>query len=287
MSGEKVSVVLPVFNEEGAVVSVVSGVKAVMDKTGRDYEIIVVDDCSTDKTAAILKGLPVRVITHEANRGVGAARKTGIRAASGSIIVMIDTDGTYPADSIPQLLAYLPEYDHVVGARTSERGTVRLLRQPVKWFLFRLASYLAKSHIPDLNSGMRAFKKDIMMKYLYLIPNGFSCVSTMTLSFLNNDHRVKYVPIEYFKRNGKSKFRIVVHTRDMFFTILRMCIYFNPLRLFLPLSAVLLICGALLSFHHRMGAIVLFLFGVQMFTFGLLADLIVNQEKGRSAREGR
>lgn len=280
----RVSVILPVYNEEESIGPVVEKVGAVMQASGREHEIIVVDDASTDGTPAILKGLPVRVITHDRNKGVGAARKTGIRAASGSVIVMMDTDSTYPAEKITELVSYIPEYDQVIGARTSEQGSSPFLRRLVKRLLFRFASYLAKENIPDLNSGMRAFKRENILPYLHLVPNGFSCVSTMTLVFLCNDYRVKYVPIEYYKRRGSSKFHIFIHTRDMLFTIIRMSVYFNPLRVFLPISALLFVAGFLKVVQEGgmpKESLLILLSGVMVFTFGLLADLLVTQEKGR------
>jgi len=187
-----------------------------------------------------------------------------------------------------KIVRYIPEYDQVIGSRNKEQGSLRILRQPVKWIMFQLASFLVKQKIPDLNSGLRAFKKDIMLKYIYLIPNGFSCVSTMTLAFLCNDHNVKYIPIEYYKRIGKSKFRIFIDTRDFLFTIIRIIMYFNPLRIFVPLSILFLICGIIKTaydvFFSAVGRMqnsdaVILLSAVIILAFGLLTDLIVTQAK--------
>lgn len=284
----KISVILPAYNEEKTIVKVIDDVDAVMKAGGYDFEIIVIDDASTDKTPEIAKGRGIKLIRHSENKGVGAARKTGILNSSGEIIVMLDTDGTYPAESIPELLRYIPEYDQVIGARTSEQGAFKILRQPVKWIMFKLASFLVKQKIPDLNSGFRALKKDILLKYFYLIPNGFSCVSTMTLSFLCNGYSIKYIPINYYRRTGKSKFRIFVDTRDFLFTIIRMSVYFNPLRIFLPLSFFLFVWGIAKITHdvffsqiHRIqqSDVVIILTAIIILTFGLLADLIVTQGK--------
>lgn len=284
----KISIVLPVFNEEKAIAQVLEDVTRVMEDNKYDFEIIVVDDGSTDRTIEIAQKMNVRIIKHASNKGCGAARKTGILNSKGDIIVMIDADGTYPADSIPELLKYFPEYDQVIGARRKEQGTFRILRQPAKWFMFSLAAYLAKTRIPDLNSGLRLFKKDIAAKYLYLIPNGFSCVSTITLLFLSNGYSVKFVPIEYYKRIGKSKFEAFSGTRDMLFTILRIVMYFNPLRIFVPLSFILFVSGAIKAVYDvRFSSIrsmhssdVLILLGaINILILGLLADLIVTQRR--------
>lgn len=284
----KISIVIPVYNEEEALGKVLDDVSVVMKKHRYDFEIIIVDDGSTDRTIDIAKSKGVRIIGHVVNKGVGAARKTGISNALGEIIVMLDADGTYPAESIPELLKYIPEYDQVIGCRDKENGSLRLLRQPVKWLMFKLASYLTKQRIPDLNSGFRALKKDILLKYLYLVPNGFSCVSTMTLVFLCNSYNVKYIPIQYFKRIGKSKFRIFVDTRDFLFTIIRITMYFNPLRVFLPLSVFIFIWGIIKAIYdvffstvgHMQGAsVVILISAVIVLTFGLLADLIVTQAR--------
>jgi glycosyltransferase involved in cell wall biosynthesis len=286
----KISVILPAYNEEEAIGRVIDDVNAVMKQQGYDFEIIVVDDASTDRTPEIAKSRGIMLLQHGINKGVGAARKTGIFKCSGEIIVMLDSDGTYPAKSIPDLLKYIPEYDQVIGSRTSEQGAFRMLRQPVKWAMFKLASFLAKQKIPDLNSGLRALKKDILLKYLYLIPNGFSCVSTMTLSFLCNGHSIKYIPVEYYKRIGRSKFKIFGDTRDFLFTIIRIAMYFNPLRVFLLLSLLLFAAGGLKiahsvffsPVHHMQEAdTAILLSAVIILTLGLLADLIVTQAKGR------
>lgn len=288
MMNNKISIILSVYNEEGAVGKVIDDVNAIMKERGYDFEIIVVDDASTDRTVEIAKSKDAILIKHIVNKGVGAARKTGILNSHGDIIVMLDADGTYPAKSIPELLKYIPEYDQVIGCRNKEQGSLKILRQPVKWIMFKLASFLAKQKIPDLNSGFRALKKDILLKYLYLIPNGFSCVSTMTLIFLCDNYNVKYIPIEYYKRIGRSKFRMFVDTRDFLFTIIRIIMYFNPLRIFLPLSFLFFIIGIIKTLydifyssigHMQVSGVAILVSAVIILMFGLLADLIITQGK--------
>ncbi len=284
----KISVILPAYNEENAIGKIIHEVKTLMEKNNYIFEIIVVDDASTDKTFEIAQARRIKILRHTVNKGVGAARKTGVLNAEGDIIVMLDADGTYPVNSIPELLKYIPEYDQVIGVRNKECGTLRILRQPVKWIMFKLASFLVKQKIPDLNSGFRALKKTVLLKYLYLIPNGFSCVTTMTLAFLCNGYNVKYIPIDYYKRIGKSKFRILVDTRDFLFTIIRIIMYFNPLRIFMPLSFIILLAGVVKAIHsilfieagHMQASdTVILIIGIIILTFGLLADLIVTQNK--------
>lgn len=284
----KVSVVLPVYNEEQAIGLVLDDVTRIMRKNSYDFEIVVVDDGSTDTSIQIARERGVRIVRHASNKGCGAARKTGILNSEGDIILMLDADGTYPIESIPEILKHFPECDQVIGARHKEQGTFKILRQPVKWLMFRLASYLAKTKIPDLNSGLRAFKKDVVSKYLYLIPNGFSCVSTITLLFISNGYTVKFVPIEYYKRIGKSKFDAFIGTRDMLFTIIRIIMHFNPLRIFIPLSFLLFILGAIKTVYdvwfssarnmHSSDAVIL-IGAINILVLGLLADLIVTQRR--------
>src|SRR5690606_32486069 len=128
----------------------------------------------------------------------------------------------YPNDRIPELVAELSGYDQVVGARTSEEGTAKLLRKPAKWFVRMLASYLTRTNIPDLNSGFRAFRRDVATQFLYLLPRGFSCVTTLTMAFLSNGYSVKYVPIEYKSRAGRSKFHWLADTRRYILQVVRM-----------------------------------------------------------------
>lgn len=224
-----VSIILPAYNEEEAIGQVIDDIKLVMEKNRTDFEIIVVDDGSTDQTFDIASSKNVKIFRYPINKGTGSARKTGILNARGNIIAMLDADGSYSADSIPEMLKFIPNYDQVVGARTSEYGKLKFIRLLVKKFIFFLASALAKQKIPDLNSGLRIIKKDIIMKYLHLIPDGFSCTSTMTLAFLYNGHTIKYIPIKYRKRIGKSKFNIFRDTLIIILTIIRMRLRFKSL----------------------------------------------------------
>ncbi len=158
-----VSIVIPVYNEEEAIGDDLDLIKRTMDASGHSYEIIVVNDGSTDGTVDLGSSRPwVKLVHHERNRGNGAARSTGMKAAQGDIVIMTDGDGTYPNQEMPKLLEHMVQYDMVIGARIKEMGTMRWLRTPAKWFIRRLASYLTETEIPDLNSGLRAFRKDVI-----------------------------------------------------------------------------------------------------------------------------
>ena len=285
----QLTVLLPTFNEELAIEPVLDEIVAALAKESINYEILVVDDASTDATADLAERYavdcwqcPIRVIRCPENRGAGSARKVGIRNALGDVVVMLDADGTYPAASIPDLLKYFPAYDQVNGARTSEQGTMPWLRVPAKWFIRKLACYLTGVKIPDLNTGLKAFKRDAMLPWLWVVPNGFSCVTTMTLAFLTNGYTVKYVPIPYRTRIGKSKFHPIHDTAAYLSTVLRMVLYFRPLKVFLPLSAMAIGTGTLMSVlsftltgSMQESDIVVLTAGFMTCMMGLLAEIIV------------
>lgn len=280
-----VTILLPCYNEEKALPIVVNDINNVMVKTKYSYEILVVDDNSTDNSYLIAKKLNCRTIKHKTNKGSGGSRKTGIVNAKGEIIVMLDADGTYTASDIPKMLEYFPEYDQVNGARTMEKGTLPWLRSPAKWLIRMLASFLANRLIPDLNTGLKAFKKDIMINYLWAIPDGFSCVSSMTLAFLCNGYEVKYIPTEYHERIGVSKFHPIKDTYLYIITVFRLITYFNPLKIYLPISIILILFGLIKSLYDRLfliqrlqlSDIVILICGIIIIFQGLLADLIVAQ----------
>lgn len=284
----RLTVLLPAYNEEQAITRVLGEiVEALADETA--YEILVVDDASTDRTADLAERFtaecwhcPVRVIRSPVNRGAGAARKIGVRAARGEVVVMLDADGSYPAAGIRELLRYFPAYDQVNGARTSEQGTLPWLRRPTKWFIRKLACYLTGHKIPDLNTGLKAFKREAMLPWLWVVPDGFSCVTTMTLAFLTNGYAVKYVPTEYRPRIGKSKFHPIKDTAAYLSTVLRIVLYFRPLKVFLPLAGALIAAGVLKSVWSwtstgsmQESDIVVMVAGFMTCMLGLLAEVIV------------
>ena len=233
------SIVIPAHDEEAGLAMVVRGIQAALQESAQPFEIIVVDDGSNDRTAEIAAGLDVTLIRHTERRGYGAALKTGIRAAVGEWILICDADGTYPPDAIPALLALAPTNDMVVGARTGPIVDTPLFRRIAKGILRRLASYLSESVIPDLNSGLRVFRKDAVTPYFPILPSGFSFTTTITLALLCNGGSVAFVPINYHRRRGRSKIQPVRETLNFIILILRTITYFNPLKVFAPISVVL------------------------------------------------
>jgi glycosyltransferase involved in cell wall biosynthesis len=241
---EAVSIIVPVYNEEGAIASTLAAIDATMQPTGRRYEVLVVDDGSADGTPLALAATSARVVRHRANRGYGASLKTGIRATAHPLIAILDADGTYPIARLPELLARADDADMVVGARTGASVHVPALRRPVKWLLTRVANLLSGHRIPDLNSGMRVFRRDLAERFFGLYPEGFSFTSTITLASHINGYRVEYVPIDYYRRTGASSIRPVRDTLNFLLLIVRMVVTFRPLNVFLPTAAALLMLGA-------------------------------------------
>jgi glycosyltransferase involved in cell wall biosynthesis len=285
-----VTVVLPVYNEKGHLRTEVDRIRAALDASPYSYEIVVVDDGSDDGSGEQLRALDgIRLIQFSQNRGSGSARKAGTHAAKGRVVVWTDADMTYPNHEIPQIVKELDGHDQVVGARTSEQGTAKAARVPAKWFIRRLASYLVETDIPDLNSGLRAFRADVARQYLHLLPKGFSCVTTITMAFLANGYSVKYVPIEYSQRAGTSKFHWWKDTRRYLTQVIRLVLSYSPLRIFMPLGLILVAIGLAklgydwVAHDYRLATnTLLILFAAfQVFAIGLLADLFVRLSKPR------
>lgn len=283
----KTSVVIPAYNEEAAIEEVINDMKKAMDQTEGGYEIIIVDDNSKDKTAEIVSKMEgIRLIRHKRNRGVGAARKTGILHSKGEYVLMTDGDGTYPTENIPELISHLPEYDMAVGARIEEKGTMKILRSFAKGILLKLACIISETNIPDLNSGLRVFKKKAALKFFGILPDGHSWVTTITLAFLSNRYSVKYVPIRYFTRKGKSTFHPIKDTYNYFLTINRVVMYFRPLKFFVPLTFLILFSGSIRFLYHalalhnvRESDIMIILTGIMVGSVGVLADLVLKLQR--------
>ena len=283
------TVLLPAYNEERAIEHVLHEIVDALDDLPTRFEILVVDDASTDRTAVYAERFAagcarcdVRVVRRPENGGAGAARKTGVRMARGEVVVMLDADGSYPAVAIRDLLPHFPQYDQVNGARTSEQGTLPWLRAPAKWFIRKLACYLTGRDIPDLNTGLKAFKRDAMLPWLWCVPDGFSCVTTMTLAFLTNGHPVKYVPTAYRRRIGRSKFHPLKDTLAYLNTVVRITSYFRPLRVFLPAAFATFALGGVKSAWSwrttgtmQESDVVLLIAGFLTAMFGLLAEIVV------------
>jgi polyisoprenyl-phosphate glycosyltransferase len=289
--GPYVSIILPCYNEQEHVKAEVARICAAMDASGYDYELLAFDDASTDETLARLyEAAPdfphLQVVHFHRNGGSGTVRRIGTQRARGEIVVWTDADMTYPNERIPELVQMLEKdttLDQVVGARTSEQGTHKVLRVPAKWFIRKLAERLTNTQIPDLNSGLRAFRREVAVPYLRLLPPGFSCVTTITLAFLSNQHDVRYVPIEYAKRSGTSKFRFVTDAYRYILQVLRMVMYFNPLKVLMPVALFLLGLGiakgifdtVVHPLRFAVNTVLIFVTGLLIASLALLADLIV------------
>jgi glycosyltransferase involved in cell wall biosynthesis len=286
-----VSIVLPCYNEQDHVVAEVERICAAMDASGYAYELVAYDDASTDGTFARLHEVAprfphLRVVHFDRNGGAGTVRRVGTQRARGQIVVWTDADMTYPNERIPELVQMLDKdlsLDQVVGARTSEEGSHKILRVPAKWFIRKLAERLTNTKIPDLNSGLRAFRREVALPYLRLLPPGFSCVTTITIAFLSNQHDLRYIPIDYAKRSGKSKFRFVSDAYRYILQVLRMVMYFNPLKVLMPVALTLLGIGiakgifdlAVHPLRVAVNTVLIFVTGLIIASLALLADLIV------------
>lgn len=274
------SLVIPVYNEEDAIATTVEHLHQILQSY--QYEIIVVNDGSTDSTSQVLSSVTgITLIEHNHNRGYGAALKTGIRQAQYSLIVITDADSTYPNERIPDLLQLAKKADMVVGSRTGKNVTYSTLRKIPKWFLVRFAQWVTKTKIPDLNSGLRVFNRDILVRFIPVLPNTFSFTTTITIAMLTNNYIVHYEPIDYFHRVGKSKIKPIRDTLRFVQLILRMGVYFAPLRIFLPVAGLFSL-GCLGSLFNDLlieqdlteSTLILFVAAIQVGMFALLADMI-------------
>jgi glycosyltransferase involved in cell wall biosynthesis len=276
------SLVIPVYDEEETIANTLAELRDTFSDLRCEYEIIIVNDGSTDRTTEILANQSdVLVLQHQKNLGYGAALKTGIQQARNDWIVITDSDGTYPNGRIPDLLQLAPSYDMVVGSRTGANVTYSPIRRVPKLFLTAFAQWITRQPIPDLNSGLRLFRKDVVVRFLNLLPNGFSFTTTITLAMLTNHYRVRYEPIDYHARIGRSKIQPIRDTLRFMQLILRTGMYFAPLRVFLPVAAMFSV-GFLITLTQDLfvrhdlteRTLILFSTATQLAMFALLADMI-------------
>lgn len=292
LSRHGVTIVVPAYNEKDGIGGVIERLTSL--ELGVPLEILVVNDGSSDGTEDALRRHDaefdqLRVIHHPRNLGYGAALKTGFANAANEVVVITDADGTYPEDRIVDLLERIDDgAEMVVGARRGEDVHIPLVRRPAKAFLRMLASFLAGVRIPDLNSGLRAFRRDLVLRYRPILPQGFSFTTTITLASLTNHHRVDYVDINYAHRSGSSKIKPIRDTLGFLSLIVRTVLYFNPLKIFYPVFAVLAL-GFVASFVYDVflaeprdlgdKTVLLFLAAMQILSVGLLADLIEKKSR--------
>lgn len=282
----RVSILIPAFNEEAGIAAVLDDVRREMDASGVEYEVIVIDDGSTDKTGQLARSKGAIVIAHDTNAGYGAAIKSGIERARFEWLVIMDADGSYAAKDLISILPADGSFAMIVGARTGVHVEIPLMRRPAKWFLGKLAEYLSGHRIPDLNSGLRVFQADLMRRFFSLLPDGFSLTTTLTVAALTNGYRVNFVPINYYARKGRSSIRPIRDFVNFLALIVRLTVYFRPLNVFLPVSIGLVSLGilkAIIDFvrlnHIGVGAALVILTGLQIAFLGLLADLILQRTR--------
>jgi glycosyltransferase involved in cell wall biosynthesis len=273
---EQTSVVMPAFNEEAAIGLLIADLLTAAPWR----EVLVIDDGSTDATAEQARTAGARVISHPYNKGNGAAVKTGIREASGACILIIDADGQHrPADAV-RLVTHLDAYDLVVGAR-SPGSQASWARRAGNSLLNTTAGYLAGRPIPDLTSGFRAAKRECLLDFLHLLPNGFSTPTTTTLAFMKAGFSVRFEPIKAARRRGESKIKLGSDGVNFFLILLRIVTIFSPLRIFLPVSAASFIAGAAYAIwtiatqsHVTNSSVLLILLSVVIFLIGLVSEQI-------------
>jgi glycosyltransferase involved in cell wall biosynthesis len=276
---EKISVIIPAFNEA-------TGIRELLERMIKEgyyekYEIIVVDDGSTDGTGEIARSFPVKVVSHSSNKGYGASLKTGIRKASGKYVIMMDSDGQHDPKYLEEFSRLLMKNDMVIGTRSTASHQVKT-RQAGKRIIRWIGEYLVEQKLPDYNSGFRGFRKDLIAGMLHIMPNGFSFSTTSTLAFLKEGYSIGTLSIDVAPRQGRSSsVKFFKDGSKTIMLILRIIMLFNPLKIFLPASVVIFVVGVTFGIYGYFvterfsnGAIVLTILGMFLFFIGLIADQI-------------
>lgn len=277
---KEISIIIPCFNEKTEVLK--NTVEQLIESTSgevQQFEIIIVDDGSSTYDYKLPWPESVSLLQHSENRGYGASIKTGINNAKYQWIGITDADGTYPNDKYHKLLKYTNDFDMIIGAR--QWSDISMIRRLPKSILTWFASFLAGFNIPDLNSGMRIFKRDLAMKFWFLYPEGFSFTSTITMAMLTHGYKIHFSEIEYYTRQGKSSIHPIKDTIRFFLLVTRLALYFNPKKFFVPLSLILFLgfLGRGIRDYLAVGSlgglsIILFFLAIQIFFFGILAEII-------------
>jgi polyisoprenyl-phosphate glycosyltransferase len=278
------SVIIPAYNEENGIESVLQRLQPL------GCEVIVIDDGSTDRTADVASSCGVRVIRHPANGGYGLSLKTGIREASNDLIAITDADGTYPVEDLPALVQKIEEgFTMAVGARQGKEYWGTFLKMPARFVFKFLVEFSTGKHIPDINSGLRVFKKSDVLPLFPLLCDTFSFTTSLTLAYCFQHRFISYVPIRYDKRVGKSKVRFIRDSlRTLQFIVLSIA-FFNPLKLYLLLSLFLFtlcivsLTGGMMINHVwiAISALPFFLGSVLLFALGILADIFRMERESR------
>lgn len=286
MSIKHTTIVIPAYNEADVIRLVLD--RIVEEKLDKTYEFLFIDDGSTDQTAEIISGYPVKLIRHHVNKGYGAALKTGIRKAEGKLVIIMDSDGQHDPAYLGKIESMLQEYDMVIGERSAASHQVKR-RKAGKRLIRRVGQYLVEQKLPDYNSGFRGFKKEVIQGMLHLMPNGFSFSTTSTLAFLKEGYHVGTLEIEVSERQGrKSNVKMVKDGSKTLLLLFRIIMLFNPLKVFFPASIISFLAGTgfgILGFilydRFSNGAVVLTMMGMFLFFIGLMADQvsILNRRK--------
>jgi glycosyltransferase involved in cell wall biosynthesis len=283
---KKISVIIPVYNEQESLHETIHGMEELLESAEFEFDIIIINDCSTDRCYEIFDSIDnpsIKVIHHNINRGYGAALKTGIAKSSAPYICITDADGTYPILEIANLAKNMEgDVSMIVGARTGEVVKTPFARKLPKWILNKLANYLTGIKIPDINSGLRIMRKKDVERFMNILPDGFSFTTTITLAMLTNNMPVRFIPINYYYRKGKSKIKPFYDTINFLQLIIRTILYFNPLKVFIPFSGLLVVFAfsVLLLSSLFLDRAMDVTFGTIMMTavivlaIGMLADLI-------------
>ena len=288
-----VSVVIPAYNEEQAIGATLDALRLSLASSRRSYQIIVVDDGSSDRTAAEAAARGVHVVKHRRNRGYGAALKSGALVARGEVVLFYDADNQFDAADVDRMVDELSDHDAALGARTlgshapfSRRGGKKLLG----W----LANYLARTRIPDLNCGLRAIRRHVLLDYLHLLPNGFSASTTTTLVLLKEGHDVRFVPVKVKKRIGTSTVKPIKDGVETALLIVRLTTLLDPFRVFGPVSGVFFLFGLVWgTYYIRLGrglstaSLFMLVSSIIIFFFGLLADQVASLRRERRYSERR
>jgi glycosyltransferase involved in cell wall biosynthesis len=272
----RTSIVIPAFNEAAALRSLVEALLG----AATWHEVMVIDDGSTDATADEAAAAGARVIRHPYNKGNGAAVKTGVREATGRFILIVDADGQHRPSDATRLVSHLDAYDLVIGARAG-RSHANLVRRLGNDLLNRVAGYLTERPVPDLTSGFRAAKRECLIEFLHLLPNGFSTPTTTTMAFMKAGYSVRFEPVETARREGRSKIKLGPDGVRFFLILLKVITIFSPLRIFLPLSAALFLLGAgyagwtiVTQSHVTNSSVLLILISIVIFLVGLVSEQI-------------
>jgi glycosyltransferase involved in cell wall biosynthesis len=285
MNKYDVSVIIPAYNESTVIGTVINKIRTLYPH----FEVIVINDGSNDNTAEMAEKAGAIVYSHPYNIGNGAAIKSGIRIASGEILLFMDGDGQHNPEDIGKMLEFFPDYDMVVGAR-AKADQVSFFRGLGNKILNRLAGYVAKFYVQDLTSGFRAVKADIAHKLLYLLPNTYSYPTTMTLGVLRSGRSLKYIPVNVQKRkSGESNVSVSRDGVRFFMIITKICALYSPFRIFLPLSMLIFLSGMMYylfsyfkSGRFTNGSALLFSTSVIVFLMGLISEQISQMRFERS-----